>query len=685
MASVNERTESYTTATVGNHGIIELSQASKGSDGNATVIDVPTGQKASLFETNQGEALTLSWCNVGYTIEVPAKAAGAQARGTAGAKEDAAAGDGKKKKKKKNVDKTILSDINGVVRPGEMVCIMGTSGSGKTSMLNCLSGRHIQGKVTGDILLNGKKRTSLYRRQTAYVEQDDVMFPHLTVRETMYYTARLRMPRGTTYDEKIARADEVMQVLGLSDCKDTRIGSAFFKGISGGERKRTSIGIELITNPRVLFLDEPTSGLDAFTAFHIMETIRDLARGGRSVVCTIHQPRETIFELFDKLLLLTKGRISYYGPRNEIGQFMTSAGHGCPANSTMADFLLDVMTVDTRSKELTAKTQAIVDKVQAVYETSTYGTESKVEAENEKAADFDSSAEVVGYEQQWNLSWWGEFTLLLSRAFKNVTREPKTTKMAISQQLLMALIVGGVFVNVGREYDQVASRDREGVLFFVTLNQAFIALQTCVLLFHSEKQVFNRERNSGAYRVSSYFSAKTLADTPLTLGTPLLHCIILYFMVGLNTVDASRFFLFLFFTLINIATAQSFGIMISAAAPSLPVAQALAPTITILLMLFGGFYLNTDSIWVGFRWIEIFSFMQYTYNALMVNEFKGLNFTCSADTFCLETGQEVLVERSMGDVDMWEELGKLFALMVGFRILGYLALRFMHRERLKID
>lgn len=188
------------------------------------------GQKASLFETNQGEALTLSWCNVGYTIEVPAKAAGAQARGTAGAKEDAAAGDGKKKKKKKNVDKTILSGINGVVRPGEMVCIMGTSGSGKTSMLNCLSGRHIQGKVTGDILLNGKKRTSLYRRQTAYVEQDDVMFPHLTVRETMYYTARLRMPRGTTYDEKIARADEVMQVLGLSDCKDTRIGSAFFKG-----------------------------------------------------------------------------------------------------------------------------------------------------------------------------------------------------------------------------------------------------------------------------------------------------------------------------------------------------------------------------------------------------------------------------------------------------------------------
>ena len=188
-----------------------------------------------------------------------------------------------------------------------------------------------------------------------------------------------------------------------------------------------------------------------------------------------------------------------------------------------------------------------------------------------------------------------------SKAFKNVTREPKTTKMAISQQILMALIVGGVYINVGREYDQKSSRDREGVLFFVTLNQAFIALQTTVLLFHSEKQVFNRERNAGAYRVSSYFTAKTLADTPLSLGSSLLHCIILYFMVGLNVTSGAQFFIFILFLLINIATAQSFGIMISAASPSLPVAQALAPTITILLMLFGGFYLNTDSIWVGFR------------------------------------------------------------------------------------
>jgi len=621
-----------------------------------------------MFSNNDGKALTLSWCNVGYTIAVPAKAAGA--------------GDGKETKGK--VDKTILSGINGVVRPGEMMCIMGTSGSGKTSMLNCLSGRHIQGSITGEILLNGKKRTSLYRRQTAYVEQDDVMFPHLTVRETMYYTARLRMPRGTTYDQKIARADEVMAVLGLADCKDTRIGSAFFKGISGGERKRTSIGIELITNPRVLFLDEPTSGLDAFTAFHIMETIRDLARGGRSVVCTIHQPRETIFELFDKLLLLTKGRTSYYGPCAEIGQFMSSAGYGCPRSSTMADFLLDVMTVDTRTVELMSTTQAVVDKVQAHYEASTFGTDSKLEAEAAKSKD-GTTVDVVAKEDQWNLSWWAEFSLLLGRAFKNVTREPKTTKMAISQQLLMALIVGGVYINVGRQNDQKSSRDREGVLFFVTLNQAFLALQTCVLLFHGEKQVFNRERNAGAYRVSSYFTAKSLADTPLSLGTPLLHCIILYFMVGLNVTSATQFFVFIFFTLMNIATAQSFGIMISAASPSLPVAQALAPTITIVLMLFGGFYLNSDSIWIGFRWIEIFSFMQYTYNALMINEFTGLNFTCTADTFCLETGEAVLAERSMGDRDMWEELAKLFALMVGFRILAYLALRFMHREKLIID
>ena len=156
-----------------------------------------------------------------------------------------------------------------------------------------------------------------------------------------------------------------------------------------------------------------------------METIRDLARGGRSVVCTIHQPRETIFELFDKLLLLTKGRTSFYGPRSEIGQFMSSAGHGCPQSSAMADFLLDVMTVDTRTKELTETTQAIVDKVQAHYESSALGTDAKVEAEAITLSD-STAADVVVEEEQWNLSWWTEMTLLLARASRK--REPLPTE-----------------------------------------------------------------------------------------------------------------------------------------------------------------------------------------------------------------------------------------------------------------
>ena len=152
-------------------------------------------------------------------------------------------------------------------------------------------------------------------------------------------------------------------------------------------------------------------------------------------------------------------------------------------------------------------------------------------------------------------------------------------------------------------------------------------------------------------------------------------------------IEASRFFVFTLMMLTVILTAQSFGIFLSAISPSLAIAQMLAPTITVLLMLFGGFYLNMDNIFAGFKWIEIFSFMQYCYTALMINEFEGLEFNCTDEqaTFCLETGEAVLNERGMGSRDKWEELGKLLALTVGFRLAGYVCLRFLHVDRLKID
>eukprot|EP00123_Amoebidium_parasiticum_P016523 comp23474_c1_seq3/m.39236 comp23474_c1_seq3/g.39236 ORF comp23474_c1_seq3/g.39236 comp23474_c1_seq3/m.39236 type:complete len:241 (-) comp23474_c1_seq3:6-728(-) len=234
-----------------------------------------------------------------------------------------------------------------------MIALMGTSGAGKTTFLNLLSGRNLgAGRMEGEIRVNGYKRDKSFRRIAAYVEQDDILMPQLTVQETFYFQAQLRLPNSWSDQQKTDRAMSIINELGLGHTMGTRIGNHLFKGISGGERKRVAIGCELITNPRILFLDEPTSGLDAFTSYNVMNFVRQLADHGRAVITTIHQPRSTVYKLFDKLLLLSKGETVYYGPGSEAIDWFTKCGYPCPKNTNPSDHFLDIATIDSRSAAL---------------------------------------------------------------------------------------------------------------------------------------------------------------------------------------------------------------------------------------------------------------------------------------------------------------------------------------------
>eukprot|EP00040_Diaphanoeca_grandis_P017084 m.88643 g.88643 ORF g.88643 m.88643 type:complete len:679 (-) comp26219_c3_seq1:113-2149(-) len=616
---------------------------------------------------NKADGTHLSWHNIGYSVKVKAK--------------DAKAFSGKKS------EKFILTNLTGELLPGEMMCIMGTSGSGKTSMLNVLSGRHVTGDVHGQILCNQKNRTNKWRRLTAYVEQDDLMHPHLTVKETLMYTALLRLPGKMPRAQKVLRVQEVINQLGLSDCQDTRIGDAQRRGISGGERKRTSIGIELIVNPSVLFLDEPTSGLDSYTAFHIMETVREICLSGKSVICSIHQPREKIFLLFDKILLLSQGQTCFYGPRNEITTFFSGLGHIKPETENVADFLLDTTTVDLRTSTLLKASSGVVANIQAGFKTSQYNQNAEDFSKRllSRAVDARSSTISIngGFDTRWNLNWFMEFAVLFSRAWTNVRREPRTSRVAFIQAAVMGLVTGIVFYDI--QHDQAGIRTTAGLLFFVTLNNAFMALQAIVMLFHFEKPVFNRERNAGCYRVSSYYMAKSMSEIPLAVLPILLYTVIFYWMCSMQN-NAEAFFKTVFALVMAVITAQSFGLAISTAAPNLRVAQILAPMCTIILMLFGGFYVGVDQIPVWLSWLEAFSFMQYIYSALIHVQLEGATFTCDKETFCLSNGTAVLAEYGLdGDErGFWYEMGKCFALTVLFRFLSYIFLRFMHRVKLSL-
>lgn len=197
------------------------------------------------------------------------------------------------------------------------------------------------------MLVNGVDRDQIrsFSAYSAYVQQDDILFQTMTVRECLEFAAKLKLPGNL--DDKMARVNSIIAELRLNKCQNTKIGGPLIKGVSGGERKRTSIGVELITDPNLIFLDEPTTGLDSFTATSVMETLKDLARAGRTIIQTIHQPNSDIFEMFDRLMLLARGKVIYFNEARLAVDYFASIGHKCPELSNPADYFMGIMSIES--------------------------------------------------------------------------------------------------------------------------------------------------------------------------------------------------------------------------------------------------------------------------------------------------------------------------------------------------
>jgi len=245
-----------------------------------------------------------------------------------------------------NGKKQIIHDVSLKFEPGRLACMMGPSGSGKTTCLSIILGNAAGEMKNGRVLVNdepGPPRD--FKSVAKLIPQEDVILPSFSVRETLSYHAQLVLPQKTTAAEREARIDAVIKSLGLSECADTRVGSVDLRGISGGQRKRCSIAMELLSNPCVLLVDEPTSGLDSSSAEVVVQILKDLSHiaGKRTVITTIHQPSYRIFSLFDDVTLLTKGRVAYTGPMKNLEAFFTSLGHEVPPKENPADHYMRLL------------------------------------------------------------------------------------------------------------------------------------------------------------------------------------------------------------------------------------------------------------------------------------------------------------------------------------------------------
>ncbi|GLE08788.1 hypothetical protein PINS_up020203 [Pythium insidiosum] len=326
-----------------------------------------------------------------------------------------------KNSKTKDVEtKKILSDVSGTARPGELLVIMGPSGAGKSSLLDCIAGRNVA--VQGSIALNGAPWSKRMKRFSAYVMQDDLFYETITVREHLLFQARLRMGGKFSPEQYTKRVDTVIEELGLSKCRDTYIGGAMLRGISGGERKRLSFATEILTNPSLLFVDEPTSGLDSYMAETVVMQLQQLARDGRTVIATIHQPSSELFTLFDKLYLLADGATVYSGNASDAVEYFAKLGLQCPSFVNPTDFFMrQLVVLDVEKDEVGAnRVQLLKDEWAKTARNDRHG--SSVPVSTTLASPGSSDNDTEDYEDA-RLGSVGQLAVLMQRNVLRLVRD----------------------------------------------------------------------------------------------------------------------------------------------------------------------------------------------------------------------------------------------------------------------
>lgn len=355
------------------------------------------------------------------------------------------------------------------------------------------------------------------------------MYAYLTVFETLMLSAHFYLPDTTSYEEKVDLVNSTIAELGLVKAKDTTIGNEKVRGVSGGERRRASIAVQLLCDPAVLFLDEPTSGLDAFQSQAVMESMKKLATSGRLVIAVVHQPRSSIFEMFDKLLLLSEGRTMYYGDASNAVEYFQGLKYSCPDDFNPSDFFLDLLSPDNRSSESEEETKnriRFVGDSWLEYE-QTKANEKKNEKESngeELQVEF-KSVKAIGTEFSW-IKTFRNFMLLCWRSWTEQSRNIPAIMTKFFSSIFFALIIGGIYSNIG--HSQQSIQNRKGVLFFLLVNQGFNSVFAVLNSFPVEKSIVNRERSGNAYSALSYCIAKIFVETPLNLLPIVIYAAIVH-------------------------------------------------------------------------------------------------------------------------------------------------------------
>ncbi|KAL6840514.1 hypothetical protein ACP4OV_030324 [Aristida adscensionis] len=663
---------------------------------------------------------------------------------------------------KKDVD--LLHEITGFAPKGCVTAVMGPSGAGKSTFLDALAGRIAS--LDGRVALDGVEMSpSLIKRSSAYVMQDDRLFPMLTVYETLMFAADFRLGSSVSASDKKLRVENLIEQLGLTTSRNTYIGDEGTRGVSGGERRRVSIGVDIIHGPALLFLDEPTSGLDSTSAHSVIEKVHDIACAGSTVVLTIHQPSSRILLLLDHLVILARGQLMYSGGPKDVTPHLGRMGRRVPKGENSIECLLDVIQEYDQSefgvKPLAefcltglkppklggaahgAEGLSTVSSIpptpisgpgagdgddfnrslRSQYSKSPWSgaqlTPSRRHRQTKDSPGFHrygapeivmgtptpmSSActvneddyltpkhhaaatgapgvgiNALGHRGKFANSYVGEVLVLMRRNFTNIWRTPELFLSRLMVLVVMGFLMATMFTKPKDDAQGITNR----LSFFIfTVCVFFFSSNDAVPAFIQERFIFIRETSHNAYRASAYVVAGLITYLPFLLLQSATYAAIVWFALSLH----GQFLYFLVMLYASLLSTNSFVVFISSVVPNFILGYAAVIAFTALFFLFCGYFVHSDSIPLGWKWMNTVSTMKYPYEGLLMNEFDGGHvFSSDPRTNTTLTGDDILRSLSISVVEdrKWWMVLYLLGWAVFYRVLFYLILRFASKNKRK--
>ncbi|CAN1775559.1 ABC transporter G family member 2 [Linum perenne] len=605
------------------------------------------------------------------------------------------------------------------------MAVLGASGAGKSTLIDALADRISKDSLKGSVTLNGEVLESrMLKVISAYVMQDDLLFPMLTVEETLMFAAEFRLPRSISKSKKKARVQALIDQLGLRSAANTVIGDEGHRGVSGGERRRVSIGTDIIHDPILLFLDEPTSGLDSTSAFMVAKVLQRIAESGSIVMMTIHQPSYRILGLLDRLIFLSHGQTVYSGSPTSLPEFFAEFGHPIPENENRTEFALDLIR---ELEGIPGGTKSLVEynkSWQAMKASRNFVSSAitKLSLKDAISASISRGKLVSGAPtdhsnnnntmvQTFANPFWIETMVIAKRSLTNSRRTPELFGIRFGAVLLTGIILATVFWHL--DSSPRGAQERIGFFAFA-MSTTYYTCAESIPAFLQERYIFMRETAYNAYRRSSYVLAHALISIPALIVLSAAFSATTFWAVGLSGgLDA---FLFFFFAILSAFWAgSSFVSFLSGVVSHVILGFTIVVAILAYFLLFSGFFISRNRIPSYWLWFHFISLVKYPYEAALQNEFddptkcfvrgvqmfdntplgevpmelklkllKSLSSTLGANitmNTCIVTGTDILKRQGITDLSKWGCLWVTIAWGFFFRFLFYVTLLFGSKNK----